>query len=78
MRLHEVLLSTEYGPDGRARRLGLELYEGPDGPPLRVAADRVGTVEEASEDDGVREHARLSLRMEGTPGTGLHELIRPR
>ena len=28
-RLHEALLSTEYGPDGKARRLGLELYEEP-------------------------------------------------
>ena len=26
-RLHEALLSREYGPDGKARRLGLELYE---------------------------------------------------
>jgi hypothetical protein len=56
IRLHEVLLSVEYGPDGSPRRLGLELYEGADGPPIRVAADRVET--------------------EGTPGTGLHELVR--
>ncbi len=31
-RLHEALLSTEYGPDGKARRLGLELYEEPTEP----------------------------------------------
>ena len=35
-RLHEALLSTEYDADGRARRLGLELYEGPGEPPVRV------------------------------------------
>ncbi len=75
IRLHDALLSTEYGPDGRVRRFGLELYEGSDRPPIRVAADRVGTVEGASE-GGAGEEAPLRLRMEGTPGTGLHELIR--
>ena len=39
--LHEALLSTEYGPDGRARRLGLELYESSTDPAVRVVADRV-------------------------------------
>jgi hypothetical protein len=69
--LHEAFLSTEYGPDGKARRLGLELYEGATEPPIRVAADRVM---EARQDAG-RERAALGLRMEGTPGTGLYELI---
>ena len=50
--LHEALLSTEYGPDGRARRLGLELYESSTDPPIRVVADRVA---EARDDaDGKR------------------------
>jgi hypothetical protein len=75
IRLHEVLLSVEYGPDGSPRRLGLELYEGADGPPIRVAADRVETVE-APSGGKAREQAPLRLRMEGTPGTGLHELVR--
>jgi hypothetical protein len=74
VRLHEVLLSTEYGRDGRARRLGLELYERSDGPPIRVAADRDGTVEGEAR-GGAGEETPLRLKMEGTPGTGLHELI---
>ena len=70
-RLHEALLSTEYGPDGRARRLGLELYESSTDPPIRVVADRVA---DAGEDtDG--ERSALTLRMEGTPGAGLYELM---
>jgi len=78
--LHEALLSTEYGPDGRARRLGLELYESSNGPPIRIVADRIadareGVGDEVGESDG-GEQTPLTLRMEGTPGTGLHELIR--
>ena len=70
--LQEALLSTEYGPDGTARRLGLELYQDAGGPPVRVAADRAGKVHEA--EGG--ERSALTLRMDGTPGTGLHELVR--
>jgi hypothetical protein len=40
--LDEVLLSVEYGPDGEARRIGLEVYERPDSLPVRVAGDRSG------------------------------------
>jgi hypothetical protein len=72
-RPHEALLSTEYGPDGRARRLGLELYEGPTDPPLRVVADRLAEPGPAP----AWERTALRLRMEGTPGTGLHELVAP-
>jgi hypothetical protein len=70
-RLHEALLSTEYGPDGRARRLGLELYEDSTHPPLRVVADRVA---EARQGPG-REQTKLRLKMEGISGAGLHELM---
>jgi hypothetical protein len=92
--LHEAFISTEYGPGGRARRLGLELYKGSTdkgstdkgstakgstdkgstATPIRIAADRTGTVEEAGEGAG-REATVLTFRMQGTPGTGLHELI---
>ncbi len=68
--LHEALLSTEYGPDGRARRLGLELYESSTDRPIRVVADRVAE----ARDDADGERTALSLRMEGTPGAGLYEL----
>jgi hypothetical protein len=82
--LHEAFISTEYGPGGRARRLGLELYKDSTGQdstdkdstatPIRIAADRTGTVEEARESAG-REATVLTFRMQGTPGTGLHEVI---
>ncbi len=70
-RPHEALLSTEYGPDGSARRLGLEIYQDPAGPPVRIAADRIADAREGAGGG----QAALTLRMEGTPGTGLHQLI---
>jgi hypothetical protein len=73
-RPREALLSTEYGPDGMARRLGLELYEDSAAPPVRVVADRVAG---ASEGEGGGRTA-LALRMEGTPGAGLYEQINAR
>ena len=56
--LHEVLISTELGPDGHARRLGLELYEDEDLMPLRAAAD--GEVE-------------MAFRLEGRRGRGRYD-----
>ncbi len=35
----EPLISIEYGPDGRPRRVGLEIYPSEDGLALRVAGD---------------------------------------
>jgi hypothetical protein len=70
-RPHEALLSTEYGPDDRARRLGLELYEDPTAPPVRVVGDRLA---EARHGAG-HEQTAFTLRMEGRSGTGLHELM---
>ena len=71
--LHHALLSTEYGPDGRARRVGLELYEDPADPPTRVVGDRV-----AEPRRGARsEQTELRLRMDGTSGSGVHELVAP-
>lgn len=71
--VHEALLSTEYGPDAGARRLGLELYEDSTGPPMRIVADRVADARQGA----TGEQTALRLRMEGTLGTGLHELIAP-
>jgi hypothetical protein len=73
-RPHEALLSTEYGPDGSARRLGLELYEDNAGPPVRIAADRIAN----AGDGAAGGWTALALRMDGTPGTGLHQLIEAR
>ena len=72
-RLHEALLSTEYGPDDRARRLGLELYEDSTRPPLRVVADRVADARQGAG----REQTKFRLKMEGISGAGLHELMPP-
>jgi hypothetical protein len=69
--LHDALLSAEYGPDGRARRLGLELYEDPTGPPIRIVADRVADARQGPDGD----QTALMIKMEGIPGTGLHELM---
>ena len=71
-RLAEVLLSTEYGPDGLPRRVGLELYETEGAVPLRVA----GTVTEATAqgEEGVRVRAGLELRHGGERGAGIYEL----
>lgn len=69
--LQDALVSTEYGPDGRARRLGLELYEDPTDPPVRVVADRVAQAREGAGG----ERTALRLRMEGTSGSGLYELM---
>jgi hypothetical protein len=70
-RPYEALLSTEYGPDGRARRLGLELYEEPTDPPVRVVADRLADARQGSGG----EQTALTLRMDGTPGSGVYELM---
>lgn len=72
-----VLLSTEYGPDGLPRRVGLELRTGADGVPLRVAAD-VERAETAVE-GGVRHvRAALKLRLDGTGGVGVYEILTQR
>ena len=70
-RPHEALLSTEYGPDGSARRLGLELYRRTP-PTRRSGSPRIGSPRLAG---GGGEQTALTLRMDGTPGTGLYELI---
>jgi hypothetical protein len=72
----EVLLSTEYDAGGLPRRLGLELWVDPEGPPLRVAADREGEVEVSGQ--GIRrETTRMGFRVAGTVGSGLYEVLRP-
>jgi len=71
--LHHALLSTEYGPDGRPRRVGLELYEDPADPPTRIVGDRVAEARRGPRG----EETALRLRKEGTSGTGVHELVAP-
>jgi hypothetical protein len=74
--LAEALLSTEYGPDGLPRRLGLELYRHEDPIPLRVAAN----VEDvsAARDGGIQDvRATLAVRRDGTNASGALEILTP-
>jgi hypothetical protein len=65
--LSEALISTEYGPDGAVRRIGLELYREHDGLPLRVAGD---ATEATSERDGGVERRRVALALRAA-GAGI-------
>ena len=72
----EALLSTEYDPAGRMRRLGVEVWlEG--GAGKRIAADRAGEPAEANAQGLRREATPLAVRFDGESGSGLHELLRP-
>jgi hypothetical protein len=74
--LTETLLSTEYGPDGLPRRLGLELYRGDDPIPIRVAAN----VEDvsATREGGLQDvRAKLEVRRDGSTASGAFEILTP-
>jgi hypothetical protein len=74
--LSETLLSTEYGPDGLPRRLGLELYRNEDPIPIRVAAN----VEDVSvtREGGLQDvRATLEVRRDGGTASGAFEILTP-
>jgi hypothetical protein len=75
-RIDEPLVSTEYGPDGDVRRLGLELYTGPDSMPIRVAGDVIAT---GSDSHGTvrRETAAFELRSGGDEGIAILDVLTP-
>jgi hypothetical protein len=74
--IDQALLSTEYGPDGLPRRVGLELYRADDPIPLRVAADV--TASEVEREGGVADvRATLEVRRDGTRGAGVYEILTP-
>ena len=73
-RLEQVLLSTEYGPDGRPRRLGLELYRAEGELPLRLAAD-VGRTQVATEEGVARERSLCELRAADASGSAIFEVL---
>ena len=64
----EALLSVEYDPAGGPRRVGVELYEGADSLPLRIAGDRVAA------DPG---RTALAMRNGGVSGRGRLAIVRP-
>jgi hypothetical protein len=72
--LDEALVSTEYGPDGVARRIGLELYREEDGLPVRIAGDLVGTDQQAAGRTR-RDTATFELRAGGDTGVGILDVI---
>jgi hypothetical protein len=74
--LHEALLSTEYGPDGRPRRIGLELYPAEDSIPIRVAGE-AQAIETADNGAVSRLTAALRLRAGGAAGAGSLDVLRP-
>jgi hypothetical protein len=71
--LAQALISTEYGPEGAVRRVGLELYREDDGLALRVAGDATGA--EEHRDGGVL-HRRITLALRaGGPGVGVLDIL---
>jgi hypothetical protein len=71
--LAQALFSTEYGPDGEIRRIGLELYREEDGLPLRVAGD-VTSVDEQPDGGVTRKRVTLDARA-GSPGVAVLEVL---
>jgi hypothetical protein len=67
----DALLSTEYGPKGEVRRIGLELYPDPEAVPLRGSGE---SIERAAGGDSDR--VAMSFRMAGARGVGLYDLLR--
>lgn len=72
--LDEALISTEYGPDGSVRRIGLELYRDADGMPIRVAGDVIAS---SSNRHGSvrRDTAAFELRSAGDEGIAVLDVL---
>lgn len=74
--LAQVLVSTEYGPDGLPRRIGLELYESEGAVPLRVAGTATGAP--GRRGDGAVIRVALELHHGGERGTAVYEQLTAR
>lgn len=70
----ETLVSTEYGPDGNPRRVGIELYSTADAIALRIAAD-VRAISSSNGNGVQRRSATLELRSAGASGAGVLDLL---
>jgi hypothetical protein len=66
-RFDEPLLSTEYGPDGRHRRAGIELWGAEDAAAVRGAGTLIG---------GAGDTTFLRFTVNGAAGTARYELVR--
>jgi hypothetical protein len=71
--LDEALVSTEYGPDGLPRRVGLELYLTEHGLATRIAADVTGVT--SSMAGGVKRVAAALALRGGRAGAGALDLL---
>lgn len=72
--IEEALVSTEYGADGRIRRVGLELYRPDEDYPLRAAGDATASERLAGARPGDR--SLLDFRLEGRRGRAAYEIVR--
>lgn len=72
--LSEALFSTEYGPDGLPRRIGVELYRDDGGLPVRIAGDATATRTEV-EGRVRRLSTALALRSSGATGVGVLDVL---
>ncbi|MGH2926473.1 MAG: hypothetical protein ACRDK1_10950 [Solirubrobacterales bacterium] len=73
----EALLSTEYDAEGHIRRIGIELWIDPEAPPLRLGGDRDGEARADRDGPARREIAAMSYQLDGAPGFGTCEMLRP-
>jgi hypothetical protein len=67
----EALISTQYSGAGRPTRVGLELWPGEDGPPMRVACSILGSAEMRG-----GWASFLNARTDGAEGLGSYLLWR--
>jgi hypothetical protein len=67
----DALVSVEYDPGRRPRRVGIELWPDADSAPLRIAANRES--DEPATADGV---VPMNFRLDGVAGSGTYEIIR--
>jgi hypothetical protein len=72
--LEEVLFSSEYGPDGQLRRIGLELYREGGGMAIRVAGDALGSAWDI-QGKVRRDTAAFELRSAGDQGVGILDVL---
>jgi hypothetical protein len=69
----EALVSVEYDPARRPRRVGIELWPEADSAPLRIAGDREDERPSGDEDAIVP----MDFRLGGVAGRGTYEILRP-
>lgn len=67
----DALLSVEYDPGHKPRRIGIEVWPAADSSPLRIAANR-----QPDEEAPAAERVPMAFRREGIAGQGMYETVR--